>query len=308
MSQIIEMRSRIKTVDTIQKITHAMQLVAMSTHLRLRDKRLNIEEYHAAVSSLFLKMHRALPQWSHPALYPSATLEPHPLVIIVGSNKGLCGTFNTSLMYWATTYLSKQEWKHASMIVIGKKMNDYVSSLLKAVPFTTTIIQKWDELSADTIAGIVAAVTGKLEIPHYTEVVVLSTTPGGFFSQQQIATSLIPFHQAPLWQEKVITPADQQLSVFDGTPKINEPLAWDSDPAQLLTDTAYLYIRATFHMLLLQSLLAEQAARFVSMDTATRNAKNLQETMTLQFNKLRQWKITKELTELSSSFQSDSGT
>ena len=72
------------------------------------------------------------------------------------------------------------------------------------------------------------------------------------------------------------------------------------DPEAVFGAVEQLYLLATAEFVLLQSLLAEQASRFVSMDAATRNTKKLRESMQIQFNKLRQSKITKELTELAS--------
>ena len=83
---------------------------------------------------------------------------------------------------------------------------------------------------------------------------------------------------------------------------------WEDSPLHILDALAHQQLNATLYALLVQSLLAEQAARFISMDNATRNAKYLKESMMLQYNKLRQAKITKELTELSTSFQRDLGT
>jgi F-type H+-transporting ATPase subunit gamma len=82
-----------------------------------------------------------------------------------------------------------------------------------------------------------------------------------------------------------------------------EQYTWEQNPSDILDDLALQYLTATMYRLLFQSLLAEQAARFISMDNATRNAKQLLEDTQLQYNKLRQAKITRELTELSASFQ-----
>jgi len=77
---------------------------------------------------------------------------------------------------------------------------------------------------------------------------------------------------------------------------------WYQEAHDLLDKIAPQYIASNINAVLLESILAEQAARFISMDTATRNAKNLLEETTLQYNKLRQAKITKELTELATNF------
>lgn len=80
---------------------------------------------------------------------------------------------------------------------------------------------------------------------------------------------------------------------------------WKQPPQSIIKDLAYLYLTAKLHTILFQSLLAEQAARFLSMDNSTRNAEGLLELSKIQYNKLRQAKITKEINELVSSMSNN---
>jgi F-type H+-transporting ATPase subunit gamma len=288
MSQLIEMRRRIKAIETTQKITHAMQLVAMSTRLRLREKNEHLEQYQQAVSSLFNRARLQVNNWQHPVLFPHTAPESNPLLIIVGAHKGLCGTFNTNLVHWAAKHLQDQGWSHASVMVIGKKLHDYLPSLMSSLPFKINLIPTPSDLTTETSESLAATLTNMILTaqPNYSTVKILHSYPIGFFVQRQQLMTLVPFNIAQ--DEPVATE--------------QEPFLWENDPQEIVTALADIQIRTTMHYLLLQSLLAEHAARFVSMDGATRNAKNLKEVMVLQFNKLRQWRITKELTELSSSF------
>jgi F-type H+-transporting ATPase subunit gamma len=78
---------------------------------------------------------------------------------------------------------------------------------------------------------------------------------------------------------------------------------WQHSPELILDKLADMYLQSLIHNSLFLSLLGEQAARFIAMDNATRNANNFIDSMQLQYNKMRQAKITRELTELSANFQ-----
>jgi F-type H+-transporting ATPase subunit gamma len=105
-----------------------------------------------------------------------------------------------------------------------------------------------------------------------------------FFIQRPHIATLVPFTQ-----EKQLTTSSHDY-------------LWEQEPQHILDTLVQQYIETQLQSLLFQSLLAEHAARFISMDSSTRNAENLLEVNKLQYNKLRQAKITKELTELIGSF------
>ena len=75
MAQLIQMRQRIKAIETIKKITHAMQLISMSTHSRLRNLALKLKVYEDEISLIFDKVRFAAPEWSNPIMYPESTKE-----------------------------------------------------------------------------------------------------------------------------------------------------------------------------------------------------------------------------------------
>jgi F-type H+-transporting ATPase subunit gamma len=118
----------------------------------------------------------------------------------------------------------------------------------------------------------------------YTQVLFVSNVVKTFFVQKPRLTQLIPFQSAPESSQ----PSTQEYQ-------------WEQSPHQILNILVHQYIEATIHETLFQSLLAEQAARFISMDASTRNAKKLLEITTIQYNKFRQTKITREISELASS-------
>jgi len=119
--------------------------------------------------------------------------------------------------------------------------------------------------------------------PKFTNVVIFSNELKTFFVQKPHETVLVPFTNE---QEKTAEPLSK------------DEYLWEQSPKDLLDQLAYQTLEVQLHYLLFESLLAEHAARFISMDNATRNAQSLLEETQLQYNKLRQAKLPKELTEL----------
>ncbi|MFI5332513.1 MAG: F0F1 ATP synthase subunit gamma [Candidatus Babeliales bacterium] len=280
MSQLIQMRQRIKAIQTIKKITHAMRLISMSLHARLKLKQGPLSTYKNTVTSIFHDIKKQSPQWNNHILYPAQTTFPKTLLIIVGANKGLCGNFNSALFKLVQTH--KTEFTNLHYIAIGKKAIDFARQIQLG-----TEVAVYPTCTMNTLSTLVHGINKEIftTAHHYTSVVVASNMLKNFFIQKPRLTHLIPFNQ-----DSAAT--TNELSEY----------VWEQDPSEILHALAGQCINATVQYLIFESLLAEQAARFLSMDNSTRNAKNLLDETKLLYNKVRQAKITKEITELSSSF------
>ena len=286
MSLLIQLRYRIKAIDTIKKITHAMRLISMSSRSRLKSKDEPLREYIQTSKQLLSRIKEHAPDWHNPIINPSLNLPHNPLVILIGSQRGLCGNFNTTLFHFLERTIAQPIDKSGRIpiIPIGKKAINYIDDK----PLFEVITQ-FPELNAKTI-GIIAQQLTQLLFnteSKFTNVSVFSNKLKTFFIQKPHETIIVPFTQ-------------------EGTHKTaktdhKEEYYWEQSPNELLNQLTYQTVEAQIQYLLFQSLLAEHAARFISMDNATRNAQTLLEETQLQYNKLRQAKITKELTELVSS-------
>jgi F-type H+-transporting ATPase subunit gamma len=284
------MRNRIKAIETIEKVTHAMQLISMSTHVRLREKKTRIEEYQQVLTTIFNTARAHAPAWNNSRFMPQASANSNPLIILVGSQKGLCGTFNTHLFEKFEKDLATKQFTHASIITVGKKAIDYLERGPK-VSITFNRVGSFNEFNFAQLRTLVSFLRKHiLEVQQpYSQVLVYSNYSSTFFTTKHQISTLIPF-------------------TFEAASSASDDFIWEEDPNVILNASAEQLLDASLYILLTKSLLAEQAARFVSMDNSTRNAKNLRDGMKLQYNKIRQAKITKELTELSTSFQQDLGT
>lgn len=278
MSFLIQLRDRIKGIDTIKKITHAMRLISMSSRSRLKSKEEPLREYIQTATQLLTRIQPHAPHWQNPLINPNPDSPERHLIILIGSQRGLCGNFNTVLFRFFETIVPEKK-SSLSFILVGKKAINYLENNRNY-----NIIKQFPDLHAKTITTISAEITHLVtkEEANFTTVSVISNKLKTFFVQKPHETILIPF-------------------TFDRSASHSTQLEeyyWEQSPEQLLDQLTYQLLEINIHYLLFQSLLAEHAARFISMDNATRNAQNLLEETQLQYNKLRQAKITKELTEL----------
>lgn len=278
MSQLVQIRQRIKAIETIQKVTHAMRLIAMSNHNHLRSRYPIALSYQQELAALMQQVHKGLP--ADHVCFPSEkeATEKKNLLILVGSQKGLCGTFNNFLFRFFQNYLDTNA-ETFDIIVVGKRAVDFIQKkTLSPVISIENLSQSTLDSSAKQLAAYVAENSYR-----YNNVIAFRNLNHGIFSQIPEKLVLYPFPQAEATND-----LDQYI--------FEEPIA------NVASTLCYQTLQATMSLVLFQSLFAEQAARFQSMDSATRNAQDLLDLTMRNYNKLRQAKITKELTELVSSF------
>ena len=286
MPRLIQLRQRIRTIETIKKITHAMRLISMSSHSHMRHAREPLNTYVTHLSKLLARILQEIPTWNHPLMQTDHTAQPRTLTIIVGSQKSLCGNFNTALAQHVRAYMDTAPKEQHDMMAIGKKMIDLLANNAGLTQWTAT----YPTFTMRALTSVTRALSYHIlnASPAYTNVKILSNYSHSFFMQRPRTNVVVPLSTAP--SEKHTNNVQ------------HESFEWDQSPTMILPKLLEQYLESQIHLILFESLLAEQAARFVSMDSSTRNANNMLGTMHIQYNKLRQAKITKELTELSSSF------
>lgn len=283
MSKLIQMRNRIQTIETIKKVTDVMRIISMSAHSRLKTKQEPLSRYLDELKMLFAKVQQATPSWSDERLIPTGPNN-NALIVVIGSQKGLCGGFNTQLSKFLQEYLKQQTTTRYAFTAVGKKsidylINNYPEKLIRSFPSITT---RNFLLIAQELTDLVITAT-----PSYTSVTIISNIFKNFFVQKATITNLIPFDPTAI-NVTITPPAEEYI--------------WDETPHDILDKLAIQYIEAQFQHLIFQSLLSEHAARFISMDNSTRNANSLLAATKLEYNKIRQAKITTEITELTGNF------
>jgi F-type H+-transporting ATPase subunit gamma len=273
------MRQRLKAIGTIKKITSAMRLISRSFHTRMNKKKITLDYYNKGVKRLFTKLQKQSNQWDSELFFPKKT-RPKELYIIIGAQKGLCGNYNAELSYWIKKQHSILSARYVTLVAVGKKTQEE----LKKHNLSAHVLE---ELKAGTLSLLTDTIVNLITNakPHYSHVKLIYSAPESFFVHRFHTLQLIPFMQEPQAQD------------------IENDTLWLNTPKTILDKLAHMTLHATLYETLFDSLLGEQSARFIAMDGATRNANSLLEAMKLEYNKLRQAKITKELTELTHNLQ-----
>jgi F-type H+-transporting ATPase subunit gamma len=279
MSHLIQLRQRLKAIETIKKITNAMRIISRSLHTRMNKQRVPLVHYQATLEKLLTQLKTFEKEWKSPLFSPDPQRTPQELYILIGAQKGLCGNFNAEFLYWLEHQKDILQHDNVEIITIGKQTFEAVK------PYKLNVIQQHEELKKSTLSELTKLLIKKITQakPYYTNVTIVGTIPQTFFVQRLEQRTIIPFKQ-------------------DTTIKDDHDYTWLNQPETVLDQLAHLYLETTIYNTLFESLLGEQAARFIAMDNATRNANKFIDRMQLQYNKLRQAKITKELSELTANF------
>ena len=292
MSQLIRLRRQIKSIETTKKITYAMRLISMSLYGKLETQGEPLAHYRQMLAKLFSEITTVNVGWDNPILFPKDTSDSRPLIIIVASTKGLCGSFNSTLFRHIKRELELQGDQKPTFVTIGSKSRNFVSD--EGLAASSKQFNDFNSSNFLHIADDLTEIITEAEEP-FTSVTFYSNFFRSFFVQKPDATRIIPFSTEEL-------PKEEGQPQSQPSEDIISELIWEQDPHLVLDFLSLRYLRGSICHLLFQSLLAEQASRFVAMDNATSNADKFLERLTIRYNKARQALITKELSELTASF------
>lgn len=280
MSQLIQLKQRIKAITAIKKITQTMRLISMSTHSKLKKQSEAIQHLRNEFQPLLCTLSAQSTQTQEHELQAKHKR----LYILFASEKGLCGTFNATMFAFFNSHLTTTALENSHVITVGKKASQYLAQrdMKPLFEFDKVLPNKLDSIAQNLYKKIV-------EIHHnYDEVICFSSFSKTFFVQEARTTTLIPIKSDPC----NIQQSDILLDDYE----------WPQDKEAVTKSLFLMLLKVNILSLLINSMLSEQSARFLSMDNATRSAENLQKNMKLTFNKMRQAKITRELIELISGF------
>lgn len=278
MSQLIHLKQRIKAIGAIKKIAQTMRLISMSSHSKLKKQSEAMQRFRNEIKPLLC------------ALTPEAqdkTSEFAPkfktLYILFAAEKGLCGNFNSTMQAYFHQHLTEQALHNSHVISVGKKTALYLQqrNITPLFEFEKAQPNKLEKIAQDLYGKIIHI------HHHYESVICLSSYPKTFFIQEPQTTTIIPIQQDP-------------CEIRNESPL--QDYEWLQDRTDVTRCMFKILLKTNILLILTNSMLSEQSARFLSMDNASTSAENLLKEMKLAFNKLRQAKITRELIELISGF------
>lgn len=282
MATVREIKRRIKSVQNTQQITRAMKLVAAARLRRFQDRTIAMRPYADEIRGILARILPVTAGDEHPLLQkqePSRLL----LVVITG-DRGLCGSYNTGLLREAVQYIASNPGKEFSVIAIGRKGRDFFRK--RAIKVLKGHIDIHEGLSVTTAENIAREATGLFLEGKVDEVQLFYNHFASVIRQEPMAMRLLPFNVEDLVEEPITI--EREVYIFE--PSLEEVCS------ALLSR----YISAQVYRGLLEAASSEYAARMTAMETATDNADEMVDTLTLDYNRARQNSITREIIDIAS--------
>ena len=310
MPSLIDIRRRVRAVKSTQQITKAMKMVSSSKLRRAQERIVKSRPYAKEMLRVFNNLATRTENATHPLLNDDP-LAARTLLIVITADRGLCGSFNTNVAKATMQFVVEQpkspDGRDVAMALVGRKGRDFFMRrgfdvLYEEVGLFQNV--KWSHAQAIAQTAIKDFLG-----PDISAVYLIYNEFRSVISQRVVIEKLLPIPRLndaeaannaasgkPLAGTVLEKPADASASA--AVDYLFEP-----DPQQLLDLLLPMHVGVQVQRALLESAAAEHAARMQSMDSATRNAKEMVERLTLYMNKVRQAAITREIIEVVSGAQ-----
>ncbi len=284
MASLKEIRTRITSVKNTQKITSAMKMVSAAKLKRAEDSFKEASPYATKLKQVVSTLSSRFQEEDHPLFAKSDGNR--TAVILVTSDRGLCGGFNSNLCKALSNRLNEEKIDQAQITTIGRKGRDFFKH------FNHSIVESHISVPADEQAKVVKEVVQKhvekFEKKEIDRVYLVYAHFLSVLSQEPTIDVLLPI-EPPTMEE---TEADSREVLFEPSPE------------KILDTLLRKYVENQLEVAWLDSIAGEHAARMTAMDAATNNAGELISKLQLYYNRTRQAAITKELIEIVSGAES----
>lgn len=280
MANSKEIRTKIKSVENTRKITKAMEMVAASKMRKAQERMRAARPYAEKIRNVAAHFSKAHPEYKHPFVIGRAEVKNVGL-IVVSSDKGLCGGLNTNVLRLSLNQMKAWEQSRQGIAVsaIGNKSLGFMGR---------------------AGANIKSSVTGLGDTPHMEKLIgpvkiMLDAYATGEIDQLFIAYTrfINTMKQEPVIEQLLPLSGDQIGSAEGHWDYIYEP-----DAAAVVDQLMIRYIESLIYHAVAENMASEQSARMVAMKSASDNAKSVIGELKLIYNKARQAAITKEISEI----------
>ena len=288
MPNLLDIRRRIKSVKNTQQITKAMKMVSAAKLKRAQDRVVTARPFANKMMEVLGELAKRTDENFHHPLLDRRGDERY-LLVLVTADKGLCGAFNTNLTKAAQSFIKDNPDKTIELLPIGRKGRDFF------------------RYRRATLVGEFIGVTGKgrvefseaLEVAHH--IIKLYTDDAGIdkvfliynefksvLSQRVVLEQLLPVARAQ--EEEPEAKSQQPVTLVD--------YIYEQPPEEMLGRLLPRLVETQIFRALLESVASEHGARMTAMDSASKNASELIDTLTLNMNRVRQAAITNEIIEV----------
>ncbi len=279
MPSLIDFRRRIRSVKNTQQITKAMKMVSAAKLRRAQERVIAARPYAKTMRELLANLSAAAAS-SESAESPwLAKREPKRIdLILITSDTGLAGAFNSNLLKAAVKFYADHQGAEIFLTLVGRKGRDFFRKRLSNI-----LADYINILNRPTFAdatGIAKEVIRRYRDGETDAVYVLNNEFKSVMSQTLAVLQVLP------------------LQVEGGAAPVSQDYIYEQEPVAMLEQLIPRYVEVAVFRALLETVASYQAARMTAMDTASSNAKDVIEALTLHMNRVRQAAITKEIIEV----------
>jgi F-type H+-transporting ATPase subunit gamma len=278
MATLRDIRRRIRSVQSTQKITRAMKLVAAAKLRRAQERITEARPYALKMAELLSSLVTRAGDDAHPLLARRTTGRKR--LVIITADKGLCGAFNSNILRASLAFLREQGQTDVTLVVVGKKARDFYRR--RQWDVKSEMLGFFDQLAYSHAQELAGQLIGSYLAEDVDEVHLLYNEFRSVAVQRVKREQLLPIAAEAA--------ADGQGATGD---YIYEP-----SPEGILAALLPRHVTTQVYRALMESVAGEHGARMTAMESATKNAKEMIDVLTIQYNKARQERITKELLDI----------
>ena len=285
MASLKDIRAQIESTKNTQQITKAMKLVSAAKLRKAQNNIVNMRPYAHTLRKVIADI-AVTNKVSHPLMEKKEQVK-NVLLVVITSDRGLCGAFNSNINKFTENYLKSNanKYEKIDVLFIGRRGYDYFARRnVKPVDYITKLDK---DISYELAAKISTRVLNDYVDGNYDEVRMVYNEFKSAISQVVVCETLLPINV--------------DLSTFNHEQAANDfavDMIFEPGPQAIMKDLLEKNFELQVYRCMSESVAGEHGARMSAMENATNNAKEMINKLTLTYNKLRQEKITTELTEI----------
>ena len=277
MPSLLDIRRRIRSVKNTQQLTKAMKTVSAAKLRRAQERVLSARPYAEQLKHVLANLTSRVEDVSHPLL--EVRPEERILFVVVTADRGLCGAFNSNINRTGQNFIRDHKDQTIGLVTVGRKGRDFFRR--RGVAIQAEFVNIFSKLDYGHAKDIAAAI-----IKAYTEAEV-------------DAVYIVYNEFKSVIQQRVTVEKILPLSRGDLTQSGPQPdYIFEQPPQEIFNRLLPRYVEIQIYRALLESIASEHGARMASMDTASRNAGDMIDMLTLNMNRIRQAAITREIIEV----------
>jgi F-type H+-transporting ATPase subunit gamma len=288
MPNLLDIRRRIKSVKNTQQITKAMKMVSAAKLKRAQDRVVTARPFANKMTEVLAELAKRTDEdFHHPLL--DLRGDQRYLLVLITADKGLCGAFNTNLTKAAQSFMRENSDKTIELVAIGRKGRDFFRNRHAVIASEYIGLTGKGRVELSEALEVARAI-----IKQYTEdagidkVFLIYNEFKSVLSQRVVLEQLLPVSRAK--EEEPEGKSQQPLTLVD--------YIYEQPPEEMFSRLLPRLVETQIFRALLESIASEQGARMTAMDSASKNASELIDNLTLNMNRIRQAAITNEIIEV----------